>query len=61
MQSRLEEYSEKANEIKLDYQEKENQIKQRIKENDELKKMIDQFKAQIEEGESTEKETQVLF
>ena len=59
MQSRLEEYSEKANEIKLDYQEKESQIKQRIKENDELRKMIDQFKAQIEEGESTEKETQV--
>lgn len=47
--SRLDEQSEKSAEIKSEYQSKENEIKQRVNENNELRKAIEQLKRQIDD------------
>lgn len=57
--SKLDEQSEKSSEIKSEYQSKENEIKQRVNENNELKKIIEQLKRQIDEENLSVGEIQV--
>ena len=57
--SKLDEQSEKSAEIKSEYQSKENEIKQRVNENNELKKIIEQLKRQIDEENLSVGEIQV--
>jgi hypothetical protein len=47
--TRLTDQSDKAAEIKAEYQDKDNQIKHRLKEREELRKSIEDLRTKIEE------------